>query len=63
MCSYTIVPMPFGISKGQKALFFLSILVFVFVKNFNYITKDENILHLKSGDNDKFNYFLTSTLS
>jgi hypothetical protein len=62
MCSYAIVPMPFGVSKGQRALLFLSWLFF-FVKNFNYITKDANILNLKLSDNDRFNHFLTSTPS
>jgi hypothetical protein len=32
-------------------------------KNLNYITKDANILHLKSSDNYKSNYFPTSTSS
>ncbi len=30
-------------------------------KKFNHIAKDVNILHLKSGGNHRFNYFLTST--
>jgi hypothetical protein len=32
-------------------------------KNFNYVTKDASILHLKSGNNDKLDYFPTSTPS
>jgi hypothetical protein len=31
-------------------------------KKFNYITKDVNILHLKSSNGGRPNYFLTSTL-
>jgi hypothetical protein len=40
------------------------VLVFFFLsKKFNHITKDASILHLKSGGNNRPNYFLTSTPS
>jgi hypothetical protein len=46
-----------------KGLSYLCLGYFSLSKNFNYITKDASILHLKSGDNDRCNYFPTSTPS
>ncbi len=43
ICSYTIISMSFGASKGEKALPFLSWLL-SFIKNLNYTTKDAIIL-------------------
>jgi len=60
MCSYMIVPMTFGASKDLKALLFLSWLLFS-SKKFNYIAKNVSILHLKSSNSGKPNYFPTST--
>jgi hypothetical protein len=34
---------------------------FSLLKNFNYITKDASILHLKSNNSGRPSYFLTST--
>ncbi len=61
-CFYTIVLMPFGAWKGQRALIFLP-WSFFSSKNFNHITKDASVLHLKSRGNHKFSYFLTSNSS
>ncbi len=63
MCSYTIMPMPFGAWKGQRALLFLPWLLFFDWKNFNHITKDANIFHLKSSSSHRPSYFSTSTRS
>jgi hypothetical protein len=62
MCSYTIVPMPFGASKGPKGFPHFVLVTFV-DKNFNYIENNANILHLKSGDSGRLNYFSTFTPS
>jgi hypothetical protein len=50
--------MPFGTSKGQKTLLFLSLLLF-FIKKINYIAKDA-ILCLKSSGDARPSYFLIS---
>ncbi len=62
MCFYTIVPMPFGASQGQKAFPFLPWLPF-FVKEFQLHCKDANILNLKLGNTSRPSYFPTSTPS
>jgi hypothetical protein len=62
MCFYTIVPMPFRTRKGQRPWsFYLG--HFSLSNFFDNITKDANILHLKSGSSYKLNYFSTSTPS
>jgi hypothetical protein len=61
MSFYTIVPRPFEI-EGGKRLSFLYLGQIASLKNFDHITKDANIFHLKSSDSYKLNYFLTSTL-
>jgi hypothetical protein len=37
------------------------LVIFIYKKNLNYITKDASILHLKLGGSSRFSYFLTST--
>jgi hypothetical protein len=44
--------MPFGVSKGQRALLFLSWLFF-FMKKFQSHCKDASIFHIKCGNNNK----------
>ncbi len=46
---------PMGLSSFFLGYFFSS-------KNFNYITKDASILHLKSGGSNKPNYILTMSI-
>jgi hypothetical protein len=48
--------MPFKTWKGQKPFIFLPWSLFL-SKSFDHITKDANILHLKSGDSYRLNYF------
>jgi len=49
--------------KRPKGLPFSVLVTFLPKKNFNYITKDISILHLKPGNSDRSNYFPTSTPS
>jgi len=55
---YMIMPMSFGAWKGQRVLFFC-LGCFYLSKQFNHITKDENIFHLKSSSSNRPSYFPT----
>jgi len=47
--------------KGPKGLPLSILVVFFLFKGFNYVVKDAIVLHLKSGNGGRPNYFLTST--
>jgi hypothetical protein len=60
MCFYTTVHANWSFRRLEGPP--LSILVTFFHKiNFNYITNDASILHLKLGNSNRFGYFSTST--